>query len=82
MLRTAKKQDVGKRSIALYKDEEPKSENDDDNIDGLKEEIKTLSQKLREKENEVKKSEKKYAELLADLFQKGIIEANGDFIEK
>ena len=81
MLRTTKKQDVGKRSIALYKDEESKSENDDDDIDGLKEEIKTLSQKLREKENEVKKSEK-YAELLADLFQKGIIDANGDFIEK
>ena len=29
----------------------------------------------------LRKSEK-YAELLADLFQKGIIDANGDFIEK
>ena len=73
LLRTPKEKKVKSRNIRLYKDEESKSEEE-------KEEIKTLTKKIKEKETEIKKNEK-YADLLGDLFQRGIIDADGNFID-
>ena len=39
-----------------------------------------MNKKLKEKEKELKEGEK-YATLLSDLFQKGIIDADGNFIQ-
>ena len=73
MFRTANKQDVRKRSITLYKDEKLISKNDDDGIDDLKEDIITLSKKLREKENEAKKIKKIWLNFLLIYFRKELL---------
>ena len=67
--------------MALYKDEEVKSEESDEDINDLKEEINSLTQQLKNKDKEIQKNEK-YVDLLSDLFQKGIIDSDGNFIEQ
>ena len=82
LLRTPKEKEVKSRNIRLYKDEESKSEEEEkEEINVLKEEIKILTKKIKEKETEIKKNEK-YADLLGDLFQWGIIDADGNFIDE
>ena len=81
LLRTFKEKKVKSRNIRLYKDEESKSEEEKEEINVLKEEIKTLTKKIKEKETEINKNEK-YADLLGDLFQRGIIDADGNFIDE
>ena len=81
LLRTPKEKKVKSRNIRLYKDEESKSEEEKEEINVLKEEIKTLTKKIKEKETEIKKNEK-YTDLLGDLFQRGIIDADGNFIDE
>ena len=67
--------------MPLYKDEEIKGEESDEDIDTLKNEIKSLTQQLKDKDKVIDKSEE-YADLLSDLFQKGIIDSQGNFIEQ
>ena len=64
----------------MYKDEENKSEESAEDVDVLKTEIKSLTQQLKEKDREINKNEQ-YADLLSDLFQKGIIDLDRNFIE-
>ena len=80
LMRTSKHKNERARHVNLYKDEESKSEDEENCIDTLKDEIKKLSQELNEKQNEIRKNEK-YGDLLSDLFQKGIIDSEGNFIE-
>ena len=81
MLRTPKEMKSSKRRMPLYKDEEIKGEESDEDIDTLKNEIKSLTQQLKDKDKVIDKSEE-YADLLSDLFQKGIIDSQGNFIEQ
>ena len=67
--------------MPLYKDEEIKGEESDEDIDTLKNEIKSLTQQLKDKDKVIDKSEES-ADLLSDLFQKGIIDSQGNFIEQ
>ena len=53
MLRTPKEKKTNKRRIPLYKDEEVKSEESNEDINILKDEIKSLTQKLKEKDKEI-----------------------------
>ena len=67
--------------MALYKDEGVKSEVSDEDINDLKEEINSWTQQLINKDKEILKNEK-YVDLQSDLFQKGIIDSDGNFIEQ
>ena len=53
----------------------------DSQIIDLKDEIINLKRELESKERRLDNSDK-YADLLNDLFHKGIIDENGDFLEK
>ena len=53
----------------------------DSQIIDLKDEIINLKRELESKEKRLDHSDK-YADLLNDLFHKGIIDENGDFLEK
>ena len=79
LLRTLKKHSSSKRNIVLCRNEESKSEQENDDVDLLKDKMKSFSKQLIDKE--VQQNEK-YADLLADLSQKGIIDENGNFINK
>ena len=81
LLRTPKERNLKKRNIPLYRDEEEKGEESDEDINAMKDEIKSLTQQLKEKDKEINKNEK-YADLLSDLFQKGIIDSQGNFIDQ
>ena len=70
MIREPKQRNKMSRNIPLYKEDESKSnEEEEKDIIDLKDQVLSLSQKLKEKENEIKQHEK-YADLLNDLFQK------------
>ena len=79
LLRTPKQKNERKKNISLYKDEEDKLEEESKEVESLKDEIKNLTQQLKKKEEEIKDNEK-YGDLLSDLFQKGIIDEEGNFI--
>ena len=78
-MRTPKLKVGRKKNIHLYKDEEAKSEEDENCIKSLKDEIKWLNEQLGEKQLKIRKSEK-YGDLLSDLFQKWIIDDEGNFM--
>ena len=59
--------------------EEDKEDSDIDEVSILKREVAKLSKKLEEKE-EGEETQNKYADLLNDLFHKGIIEESGKFL--
>ena len=82
LLRNRKQNNIKKKNFSLYKEEESKSDVEEEkNVSDLKDEIYSLTKKLNDKEKEAKQNEK-YADLLSDLFQKGIIDAEGNFIQE
>ena len=81
LLRIPKISSSKKRNMPLYKDEEIKHEESDEDVNSLKEEIERLNTKLTQKEKESQESQK-YADLLSDLYEKGIIDADGNFINE
>ena len=81
LMRTPKLKSDRKKNMHLYKDEEEKSEDEKNDVKILKDEIKKLNEQLNDKQKEIRKSEK-YGDLLSDLFQKGIIDNEGNFIEE
>ena len=80
LLRTPKQKSGKKKNVILYKDEDSKSEEEKDDIEALKDEISALTEKLREREAKSNENDK-YEDLLADLFQKGVIDEDGNFIK-
>ena len=59
--------------------EEDKEDSDIDEVSILKREVAKLSKKLEEKK-EGEETQNKYADLLNDLFHKGIIDKSGKFL--
>ena len=57
------------------------NESIDSQIIDLKDDIIKLKRELESKDRRLDNSDK-YADMLNDLFQKGIINENGDFLEK
>ena len=56
------------------------SEEEKEDIESLRNEVLKLHNQLKNKDEEVKQNEK-YADLLSDLFQKGIIDADVNSIQ-
>ena len=81
LIRTPKQRNIKTRNVALYREDESKSDEEEEkDARSLKDEVISLTKKLNEKEKEIEKHEK-YADLLSDLFQKGIIDGEGNFIQ-
>lgn len=61
-------------AMALHMEEK------DDEIDYLKSEVEKLKNEIEQRVEDKEKADK-YGDLLNDLFQKGIIDATGSFVE-
>ena len=79
MLRTPNLRNHKKNNVALYRDEESKLEEDKNELDAMKEKIKCSTKDIKKKDERIQENQK-YADLLTDFFQKGIIDSKGKFI--